>query len=418
MGVRAVELKKKYLAAGLSLLAALLLITVLIFLANSRKAFDIKALLESPGTDNARQLQEYLGSLKESEKEAVLSEIRNWMEQSLEDYTLEELTKAQMEERLLFVQLSGCSDHEELLDWNRRKEEADHYLKGKSLYEEALAWFEAGQYSLARESAGMIQQNAGGYYQKAQDLMTQCGEKEEEEKLLQEEETKQEYLQELARLYRRYARMNTENVWEANDLTERYEEVINALKGLSQGAQLAAEAQKQYPLEEWKVECKKLILGNLADGVWPEQTGFMLRETPGVPFVIIKTPDQTAVYIWSKTTAGWSELEYGGYSCLGMNAEEISFLYYQKFPGEECYVWLTLEKSGWEIRDTLQKREEEYRVLWLFPATRTVYLQNGERISRSAYENRILYYQEKCADQELEQATGRSLSEALGDLKL
>lgn len=410
--------RKKIIIIGTSAGVCLLLIVCLLLLIPGKEEFRLQELLDHPSGQNAQLIQKHFEKSKESEKQEILDTIGNWIEESLEDYKTETLTQGQMEERLAFLQTAGVSDSAAILEWTRSKNEISDCLKGKSLYEEALEWFEAGQYQLARESAGMVRESAGEYYQKARDLIQLCGEKEEEANRLQEEALRQNYLDELAAIYRRYARMTVENVREAGDLMGQYDQILGQLKSLSAGAQLVEQAKKEYPLEAWKIECKKLILGNIADGNWPEDTGFILRETAGVPFVIIQTPDEVSVYIWSKTTLEWSTLEYDGYSCMGMNMEEMSFLFRKESESEEAYAWLLLGKSGWEPVDFLQKKEEEYRVLWLFPAIRTVYLQNGQKINQKAYERSILLYQEKCEGQGLTKISANALSEALGDLKL
>lgn len=410
--------QKKIMIIGTCAGVCLLLILCLLLLIPGKEEFRLQDLLDNPSGQNALLLQTHFEKSKESEKQQILDAIRNWIGQSLEDYQTETLTQEQIEERFVFLQTAGVSDSTEVLEWIRSKNEISDYLKGKSLYEEALGWFEAGQYQLARESAGMVRESAGEYYQKARDLIQLCGEKEEEENRRQEEVLRQNYLEELAKIYRRYARMTVKNVQEAEDLMGQYEKILGQLKSLSGGTQLAEQAKKEYPLEAWKIECKKLILGNIANGNWPEETGFMLRETAGVPFVIVQNEDRVSVYIWSKTTSEWSILDYDGFMCMGMNAEEMSFLFRKESESEEAYAWLLLGKSGWEPVDFLQKKEEEYRVFWLFPATRTVYLQNGQKIGQNAYERSVLLYQEKCEGQVLTKISANALSEALGDLKL
>ncbi|MBQ7916520.1 MAG: hypothetical protein IJ315_07005 [Firmicutes bacterium] len=420
--------KKKWVILG-AVLAAVLVIIIGIIISislNSKPAEEeskeevyyppVAQLLAEPNSENALLMKQMINAKDAAEQKEIAKEVRRWIEKSLAQYGDKKLSAEDAKKRIQFVQNCGALDADEVLEWVRKKNDLDILLKAESLYNEALEWFNEDNYRLARESAAMISEEAAEYYELAVELIRQCDEKEAEALRLAEEAKKQEYLDALAEICNRYETMSTGTLEDCSDLLDEYQAVLAKIQDMSIGNQLMQEAQSQYPLKEWKIECKRLILENMAAGKWKDDTGFALVENhSNVPYLVVQTDTAALVYHWSSIHHMWELYQPPSLDAVyvGMDGEDMGFLYANLTANEETYYWLKLTDDGWVQQDCLEKRVETHVFLWVIKTQRMVYYQNGEVANMMQYRTLVENYVTKCENSRLPQATAQSLEETL-----
>lgn len=424
-GNRWMEIPKKIWVIVGAVLAAIAVVIIVVAITSNGDPVEeskeeinfpsVKELLSEPNADNALVMQQLMNASDAAEQKNIAKEVRQWIESSLSQYKEKQLSQEETKKRIQFIQSCGVLDADEVLGWVREKNTLDALLRAESLYNEAMEWFNEENYRLAKESAAMISQDVPEYYEMATELIRQCEEKEAEAIRLAEEAKKQEYMNALADICQRYEMMNVGTVNECDDLLDEYQEVLGKIQEMSIGNQLMQEAKNQYPLPEWKVECKRLIFENLASGSWSEKAGIVFVENHStVPFMVVQDEALSQVYRWSSIHHQWQLYQPGQDAVyVGMDVQSLGFLYANLKANEETYYWLELTEDGWVQQDKLEKTIEEVIFLWVIKTQRPAFYQNGEAINMMQYHSLVQNYVQKCENSKLPQVDAQSLEEAL-----
>ena len=362
-------------------------------------------LLAEPDEKSAQELQQLWESSGAQEQQELAQNLYQWAQESLRQYASGELSHTEADARMQFLQSCGVLDETEILEITRTKKVLDTQLRARSLYEEAQGWFDEGQYRLARESAEMISEDAPEYYAMAAELIQQCAQ--EEARLDQEawEKQRQQYMYALAKLCGQYTRMSENTVETVGDLLGEYETVLAELWDFAPGSSLTREAQQKYPMTEWKIECKRMVLGQIASGAWNKEMGFALIQGRGsIPYLLVQTDTQIEIYRWSGMNHRWESYErpeeYRTAVYMGIEAVTGEILYVLPGREQEEYCWLALTAEGWMVKGQLQK-------------IGTSYTLDGRAISQEQYEAYVKEYQERCTVGKLARINAQTIEEAL-----
>ncbi len=362
-------------------------------------------LLAEPDERSAQELQQLWESSGAQEQQELAQNLYQWAQESLRQYVSGELSHTEADARMQFLQSCGVLDETEILEITRKKKVLDTQLRARSLYEEAQGWFDEGQYRLARESAEMISEDAPEYYAMAAELIQQCAQ--EEARLDQEawEKQRQQYMYALAKLCGQYTRMSENTVETVGDLLGEYETVLAELWDFAPGSSLTREAQQKYPMTEWKIECKRMVLGQIASGDWNKEMGFALIQGRGsIPYLLVQTDTQIEIYRWSGMNHRWESYErpeeYRTAVYMGIEAVTGEILYVLPGREQEEYCWLALTAEGWMVKGQLQK-------------IGTSYTLDGRAISQEQYEAYVKEYQERCTVGKLARINAQTIEEAL-----
>ena len=362
-------------------------------------------LLAEPDERSAQELQQLWESSGAQEQQELAQNLYQWAQESLRQYASGELSHTEADARMQFLQSCGVLDETEILEITRKKKVLDTQLRARSLYEEAQGWFDEGQYRLARESAEMVSEDAPEYYAMAEELIQQCAQ--EEARLDQEawEKQRQQYMYALAKLCGQYTRMSENTVENVGDLLGEYETVLAELWDFAPGSSLTREAQQKYPMTEWKIECKRMVLGQIASGDWNKEMGFALIQGRGsIPYLLVQTDTQIEIYRWSGMNHRWESYErpeeYRTAVYMGIEAVTGEILYVLPGREQEEYCWLALTAEGWMVKGQLQK-------------IGTSYTLDGRAISQEQYEAYVKEYQERCTVGKLARINAQTIEEAL-----
>ncbi len=356
----------------------------------------VEELLADPSSTHAALLRSAweLGDAQEqSEMEETL---RAWIQSSLQSYRQGEISEEEMTKRIQFLQVCGVLE-EEAEAWVQEKENLDAEFHAAKLYSEAYTWYEEGQYVLARESAEMIQDTQSEYYRKAQSLLQECSEKEEEKRAalaIQEAVSKRERV---AALYQAYEEM--EDAEAGSLIWDAYKQALQEISD----AQERERVRNQYPLTEWKWACKCLLLGNN----WSEPMKCcLLSSQTEIPWLMVLEASKPRVFRWSALQHQWIEIEIPAEALeltyFGAAAESGSFLFGEITQSQERYVWWTLTAKGWEITETL-KRERDSEEFWI----------EDRMVSEEAFEARLYERMTQCGQSEVVPITGEALTKML-----
>lgn len=362
-------------------------------------------LLAEPDERSAQELQQLWESSDAQGQQEMAQNLYQWAQESLRQYEAGELPRMEADARIQFLQGCGVLDETQILELTRKKKALDIQLRAQSLYEEARGWFDEGQYRLARESAEMVSEDAPEYYAMAAELIQQCAQ--EEARLDQEawEKQRQQYMYALAKLCGQYTRMSENTVENVGDLLGEYETVLAELWDFAPGSSLTREAQQKYPLTEWKIECKRMILEQIASGDWNKEMGFALIQGRGsIPYLLVQTGTQVEIYRWSGMNHGWESYErpeeYRNAVYMGMEAATGEILYVLPGRDQEEYCWLALTAEGWMVKGQLQRQGDSYTL-------------DGRAISQEQYEANVREYQERCTVGKLTRINAQTIEEAL-----
>lgn len=356
----------------------------------------MEEILADPSAVHAAILRGEWESEDEARRRDIETTLRAWIEASLESYRQEQIGGEEMTERIEFLQVCGVLE-EEAADWVLEKERLDGEFRARNLYDEALAWYEQGQYSLARESAAMISAAQPAYYEKAQALLGLCGEKEEEkeaEALLLAEAKRRKRV---AEIYQAYEEMETGE--EGTELWNQYEQALREIADEGERQEL----REKYPLTEWKWACKCFLLGDFVSH--EAEFGLLYKDTE-IPWLMVLEESMPRIYRWSALRHQWIETEFPqaaqGYVYFGADLETGGFLFGKISQAEREYLWLELKTQGWEVAETMKKsgNTETYKI-------------DEEPVEQKEWEERLLIRIRQCGEKELLPITGETLREAL-----
>lgn len=356
----------------------------------------VEELLTDPSSVHAALLRSAWESGDAQEQQEMQEALRVWIQSSLQSYRQEEIGEEEMTKRIQFLQVCGVLE-EEAEAWVQEKEELDAEFRAVKLYTEACAWYEEGQYVLARESAAMIQDTQTEYYRKAQVLLRKCSEKEEEERAALAVREAASRRERVAALYQAYEEM--EDAESGGLIWDAYEMALQEISDVRERENV----RNQYPLTEWKWACKCLLLG----GDWSEGARCcVLSSQAEIPWLMVLEASKPRVFRWSAVQHQWIEIEIPAEALemtyFGVAAESCGFLFGEITQSQERYVWWTLTAQGWEITETL-RRERASEECWIEDTV----------VSEERFEARLQERMRLCGQSEVVPITGETLTEML-----